>query len=111
MDDKKQKQKEADKKYRESHKEEIALRRKQYNEKRKDEIAINNKKYREEHKEQIKEYRKTYYEANKEKLQAQCQEYRDKNRMVYIWCDACGYDLSHAAFARHKRLYCKELKQ
>ena len=84
---------------------------KRYYEKHKEEIALKKKKHVEKHKEQIKEYRKTYYEANKEKLQAQSQENRDKNRMVYIWCDACGYDLSHAAFARHKRLYCKELKQ
>lgn len=59
---------EAAKKYRESHKAEIAER---------------NKKYRESHKEQAKAYHKMWRDANREHLNAQARENFKKNPQVY----------------------------
>lgn len=38
------------------------------------------KKYRETHKEQLAEYQKEYYQKHKEELRQKRQEYRDNNR-------------------------------
>ena len=59
------------KKYRETHKEQIAERK---------------KTYRENHKEQINEYKRNYYEQNKERISEYKKEYYQRNR---IQCPHC----------------------
>ena len=86
-------QKFKNKKYRETHKEQI-------------------KKYSETHKEQIQEYRKKYRETHKEQVQESMKKYKEKNRekeKYKITCE-CGSivrktDIStHRKTAKHKRL-------
>ena len=62
---------EANKAYKEAHKDEIKEQRKAYNEANKDEIKEQIKAYREANKDKINEQRKAYREANKDKINEQ----------------------------------------
>ena len=69
-----------DKKYKDTHKDEIKEKNKKYREENKEELKEKDKErhkiYRENNKDKINEYRKKYYEKNAEKFQ----QYRDDHR-------------------------------
>ena len=92
-EERKQKRKEATKKYRETHKEQIKklfeenkdkykLTQKEYYENNKENILKRQKKHYEEYKEEILERQKEYYENNKEEILEKCSIYRKSNGAI-----------------------------
>ena len=66
--------------YRDTHKEQIAVRNKKYREINEDQVKNKKKQYREAHKEQIAEHDKQYKNANKVKILEQAKQYREINK-------------------------------
>ena len=77
MDSKQKQRAEAQRRYREAHKEEIAEAQRRYREAHKEEIAEGKRRYREAHKEEIAEAQRRYREAHKEEIAEGKRELRD----------------------------------
>jgi len=80
------------KKYRETHMEQIAAREKQYRETHKEQIAAREKLYRETHKEKLAVKDKQYYETNKEQIAIR--------QAKTVKCE-CGLELQQHSMNRH----------
>ena len=81
-EDKERREKEAEynKAYREANREQIAAQAKAYREANREQIAAQAKAYREANREKIHEHKKAYYEANREKILERKKAYREANR-------------------------------
>ena len=77
MDSKQKQRAEAQRRYYETHKEEIAEGKRRYYETHKEEIAEAQRRYRETHKEEIAESQRRYREAHKEEIAEGKRELRD----------------------------------
>jgi phosphoglycolate phosphatase-like HAD superfamily hydrolase len=75
--------KEANRKYREENKEKDRLRNKNYYENNREKVRERNNKYREKNKDKIKERNKNYWEANKNMRNEAKRKYRENNPEKY----------------------------
>ena len=98
------------KKYRDVHKDEIAITKKNYYENNKEEILSKHKKYYEIHKEEIAITQKKYNEIHKEEILSKMKIYRDthkeeinKKKKERIKCEICGCFSVRSSIARHKK--------
>ena len=77
MDSKQKRIAEAQRRYREAHREEIAEAQRRYYEAHREEIAEAQRRYREAHREEIAEGKRRYYEAHREEIAEGKRELRD----------------------------------
>ena len=103
------KQRQAQKLYRETHAEQIKSYKKQHYEEHKVEISEQYKKYKEEHKEAIKEQQKIYVEENKQKIKEKKDEWYQKNKerilqkqKEMIVCE-CGAEIRKSGEREHRK--------
>ena len=96
---KKQRKKVSDKKYRESHKEQLKLKHCLYYKENKEELSAKAKIYRDNNPELMKQQSKDYREKNYDEIKIKKAERKT--------CPQCGNMVSNSNMGRHKKKYCK----
>jgi len=103
MDSKQKRIAEAQRRYREAHKEEIAEAQRRYYEAHKEEIVEYQRRYREAHKEEIVEYQRRYREAHKEEIAEGKRRYRETHKEELAEAQRRYYEAHREEIAEGKR--------